>query len=104
MPATELGEYLEADLVRFRKWFYFKQFVVTGEVIEKSAPEDYPDQITIRLRSTSQTDVACKMEIDELRATESVKVGDSVTITGWNTKETPTDAVELVGCLFWRGS
>lgn len=102
MTAAELGEYLEADRDRFRKWFYFRQFLVTGEVQEKVQPDADSNRISITLRSTEDTKVVCEMELDEFAASESVRMGDSVTITGWNTKETPTDSIILVGCLFWR--
>ena len=103
MAATELGEFLEADRDRFRKWFYFRQFLVTGEVLEKTRTGSNLDHVSITLRSTKETKVVCEMEWDEFAASESVRVGDAVTITGWNTKETPTDSIILVGCLFWRG-
>lgn len=103
MTSTALGEYFEADAVHFRKWFSGKQFIVTGEVIEKAAAAGYPDQISITLRSTPGTKVVCKMEIDELRGTESVQVGDTVAILGRNTREAPKQSVVLDDCLFWRG-
>lgn len=105
LTAVELGESLESDLARFRKWFHLKQLIVTGEVIEKSLPKPgaFLGEVVITLQSTENTSIVCEMEADEARAAESVRIGDTVTITGWNTKETPTDSIFLVQGLFWRG-
>ncbi len=103
LTAVSLGEKLESNRARFRKQFYLQQIIVTGEVIQKSPLEANADRFAITLRSTQATSVVCEMEADEFRSAESLQIGDSVTITGWNTKETPTDSVILVQCLFWRG-
>jgi hypothetical protein len=103
LTAASLGKDLESDRVAFRKSFYLKQLIVTGEVIEKAPPESIGARPKITLRSTPTTTVVCEMEPDELIGTESVQIGDSVTIAGWNTKESPKDSINLVQCLFWRG-
>jgi hypothetical protein len=85
--------------VRFQTNFYLKQLLVTGEVSEMSPAE----HLAITLRSTSATRVVCEMDRAEFAACASVRIGDSVTIIGWNTKDNPTDSVTLVDCLLWRG-
>lgn len=102
LTAASLGEMLEADATDFRQRFYFKQLVVTGEVLEKSQPADVGEVVKITLRSTEKTTVMCEMDLFELLAAESVAIGDTVTITGWNTLESPQDSIKLARSLFWR--
>lgn len=103
-PATakSLGEMLENNRAEFKKRFYLQQLIVTGEVIKKS-PAVIIGQVALTLRSTAKTRIVCEMDETEFMGTESVKVGDSVTILGWDTHETPEDSVTLARCLFWRG-
>lgn len=103
LPAVLLGKYLESDRVGFRNRFYLLQLTVSGEVIQKAPSKTLTDHIEVTLRSTTNTSVTCEMIAEEAMATESVRIGDSVTITGWNTKETPTDSIILAQSQFWRG-
>jgi hypothetical protein len=102
--AQLLGEDLESDRSEFQRRFYLKQLLVTGEVSEKSSHDDSDDLLVVTLRATPATRIVCEMDDAESMASESVRIGDSVTIIGWNTKENPTDALTLAQCLFWRGS
>ena len=106
LTAEALGGYLESNRFRFHKWFYLKQIIVTGEVLAKANPNgDFDlDEFDITLRSTENTRIVCEMDSDEMSAAESISIGDTITITGWITKENQTDSVNLVRCLFWRGN
>jgi len=100
--AESLGKIFESDQVDFQKRFYLQQLLVSGEVAEKSASED-DDGLVITLRATPATRIICEMEEGEISSAESVRVGESVTIAGWSTKQNPAGSITLVQGLFWRG-
>lgn len=101
----ELAKNLEANAEQFRDKFYLRQLVVEGEVvnIDRDSDELASRENVITLRGTDGTSVLCEMDPGELAAVDSLRIGNRVTITGWNTKESPTDSIILAQCLFWRG-
>src|SRR5262249_28765581 len=101
--AASLGKIFESDRVDFQKRFYLQQVLVHGEVAEKSPFEGAADRLGVALQATPATRIIFEMEQGEITSAESLRVGESVTIAGWSTKENPAGSITLVQGLFWRG-